>query len=107
MKVVQKLMLFIWLVLFIALGVLATPAILPQWEMADSAMAYAYGHKQLGLWSVEHAQDVIAQANRTIQFLRVGGGLVGLSFGVFTFLLLRETLGKAACLQDGLKKEKQ
>lgn len=97
MKELQKLILLGWLIFFTALGVFATPAIFPQWEMADSARAYAYGHMQLGLWSVEHAQGVIAQANRTIQFLRVGGGLVGLSFGALTFLLLRGTLSRAAC----------
>lgn len=83
-KLASLAILFGWLALFAALGVLAAPAIFPQWEMADSAMAYAYGHLQLGLGSTEQAQGVIEQANRTLQLLRGAGGCIGVGLGALT-----------------------
>lgn len=37
------------IVLFASIGVILALIVFSQWEVADSARAYAYGHSQLGL----------------------------------------------------------
>lgn len=74
---------------FFSAGIVLAPLIFPQWELADSARAYAYGHLQLGLWSAEQAQAIIEQSYRTQYSASVLGGCAGLYVGMLTCLGLR------------------
>lgn len=71
-----------------SVGIVLAPLIFPQWELADSARAYAYGHLQLGLWSAEQAQAIIEQSYRTQHSVRILGGCAGLYVGILTCLVL-------------------
>ncbi len=80
---------FAIMLLFAGIAIVFTPIIFPQWETADSARAYAYGHLRLGLWSAEQAQSVIEQSNQTQQFVRLMAGCIGLYVGLLVYFGFR------------------
>jgi len=82
------------LVLFSILGIAASPIIfLSDFDDVQDARAYAYGHRETGLWSEQQYRAATAQADQMMQAIWLKGGLVGPYLGALFCVALQAFTG--------------